>query len=168
MNTWTTTHFPADQCFLNTSVWTVIFVQVDGIKHLVLNLFCVFILVFIAAVIFHFQDADNLSSRFSKLNNVNVGISPSCKFNLKYYFTDRTCSTSNIHSTLICKGLRTHTLIYKGRKTHLSYTNAIFCELYIYLIYIYIEEKNARGKLRSCFGNFWSSRFYVFLSACSS
>lgn len=145
MNTWTTIHFLADKCFLNTSVWPVIFVQVDGIKHLFLNLFCVFIVVFIAAVIFHLQDADNLSSRFSKLNNMNVGISPSCKFNLKYYFTDRTCSTSYIHSTLICKGLRTHsiyeglrthTLIYKGRKTHLCYTNAIFCELHIYLIYI--------------------------------
>lgn len=127
-------------------------------KTSVLNLFCVFTVVFIAAVIFHFQDADNLSSRFSKLNHVNVGISPNCKFHLNYYFIHRTCSTSNIHSTLI----------YKGLRTQLCYTNAIFGDLHIFLIYIYIEEKNAKDKLRSCFGNFWSSQFYVFLSACSS
>lgn len=80
---------------------------------------------------FHFQNADNLSSRFSKLNHMNAGISPSCKFHLKYYFTDRTCSTSNIHSILT----------YKGLRTQLCYTNAIFCELHTFLICIHTEEK---------------------------
>lgn len=76
--------------FLNTSVWSVIFVKVKNRYFIPPNLFCVITVLFIAGVIFHFQD-NNLSSGLPELNLMNVGISPNSRVHLKYYFTDRTC-----------------------------------------------------------------------------
>lgn len=86
---------------------------------------------------FHFQNADNLSSRFSVFNHMNAGISPNCKFHLKYYFTGKTCWTRNIRFTII----------YKGLRTHLCYTNAIVVNC-IYFLYIG-RETHRRKKKRS-------------------
>lgn len=106
MITWTIRHFQADTHLLNTPVGAIICMQVKTRYIIPSNLFCVITTLLKAAVIFHFQD-DNLSSRFSKLNLMNIGTSPNSNLHLKYYFTHRTCWTSNIYSMLTHKGLRT-------------------------------------------------------------
>lgn len=90
MITCTVRHFQADTHFLNTPVGAIIFVQVKTRYFISSNVFCVITILLIAAVIFHFQD-DYLSSRFSKLNLMNVGTSPNSSVHLKYHFTHRTC-----------------------------------------------------------------------------
>lgn len=82
---------------------------------------------------FHFQNADKLSSRFSNLNHTNIGISTNSKFYLKYYFTDKTCWTRNIRFTVI----------YKGLRTHLCYSNAIFVNC---MYFLYIRRETYRRK----------------------
>lgn len=66
---------------------------------------------------------------------MNVGISPNCKFNLKYYFTGKTCWTRNIRFTVI----------YKGLRAHLCYTNAIFVNC---MYFLYIGRETHRRKKR--------------------
>lgn len=136
MNTWNARYFLAGKHLLNTSISTIIFVQVDGIKHLVLNLFWGFFYCNgYRSCYFHFQNADKLLSGFSNLNHMNVGISPNCKFNLKYYFTGKTCWTRNIRFTVI----------YKGLRAHLCYTNAIFVNC-MYFLYIGRETHRRKKK----------------------